>query len=64
MKTQMAKAITKKVMELHKDQMKQADIQGFHHPILYESSGKIHELIKEFERITGKDWDKHAEEYL
>ncbi len=58
------KEIVKEVVELHAIQRKNADEEGYYHPMLHGSTPRIQELINEFERVTGEDWDDHAESYL
>lgn len=59
-----AKEIVKKVQKLYSEQMKQAEKEGFHHPVLHTSTMDIKKLIEEFEQITGEDWDKCCRNYL
>lgn len=58
------KEIVTRVSKLYKEQLKKSQKDGFHHPVLHESTTEINRLIAEFEEKTGQDWDKHAKDYL
>lgn len=59
-----AKEIVKEVVELYAIQQKNASKEGYYHPMLHGSTPRIKELMDEFERVTGEDWDDYAESYL
>jgi len=56
-----AKEIVKEVVELYAIQRKNAEKEGYYHPMLHGSTPRIKELIYEFERVTGENWDDYAE---